>query len=316
MPPHLLWIHSLLLHQVSEKDSAAKMAAELKQGYDAELELVKKHHQDELERVKQEHLEKMRSLHERCETAEQKAAGILADCAAEVGRREREVEIAWRGRVEALTVQLNNDMVATREKMVNDVREQYEREKRDAMVQLTDELIPKIEAEVAETHSVEVERYQRRIEDERKKGEARAKRLEEQVAKVKEELAETIQAMAEISSANAQDAAAREKLQEVLADNLRLRKELSARSEMIKEQENSIAGLENAVVGAEDEIMRLQAAVADLAADRESADRRALLQQEAASAEVEQLRTTTTELQVSSTLRLSDALPVPVSHEP
>lgn len=282
------------------------MAAELKREYEAELELVKKEHADKLELVKREHDDMMRVFHERAETAEQKAAAILADCASEVGRREREVEIAWKGRVEALTVQLNSDMVATREKMVNDVREQYEREKREAMLQLSEELIPKIEADMAETHSVEVERYQRRIEEERKKGEARAKHLEEQVAKVREELAETIQAMADMSSANVEDAAAREKLHEVLEDNLRLRKELSERSVTIGEMERSIVDLEGAVVGAEDEIIRLQAAVADLAADREAADQRALLEHEAASAEVEELRETTTALQVGCTHALAD----------
>lgn len=210
------------MHQISEKDATARMASELKRGFETELETAKTEFEAQLE--------VMRS---REGMAEERAAAILADCVAEMGRREREVEAQWRGRVEALTVQLNNDMVVRTDQMAREVRDRYEREKREAMAQLSEELIPKIQAEVTETHTVEIERYQRRLEEERKRGEAKAKTLQERLEKTEADLEDTIQGMVQISAANVQDKAAKEKLHEVIGECLRLRQEITSRDDII-----------------------------------------------------------------------------------
>lgn len=73
-----------------------------------------------------------------------------------------------------------------------------------------------------------------------------------------------------------------------------------------RELEGSITHLEEGVLSAEDEILRLQGAVSDLAADRDAADERARLNEEAAAREIEDLREAQTEMHERHVKELKD----------
>ena len=99
-------------------DMLSTTSSELKKGFQKEVEELQEQHLRDKNNCMEELISAAEEANRRADAAEARASMISEDCMAEQRRREAEREQFWQERVAALTEQLSNDLVASKQRMV------------------------------------------------------------------------------------------------------------------------------------------------------------------------------------------------------